>query len=239
MTTLILAFLAGVLTLLSPCILPVITILVGSSLSKHRLAPMAMGLGIAASFISLGVLVSMTGSILGLSETVVKQLSASWMIICGMVLLSQKAYQLFSRFTMPLANWGQSHLTVLSETHPTAYFLMGFLLGAVWSPCFGPTLGGIIGVANITIAGAFDTGIVLASYSLGTLLPILLLSYGSRTILSNRKKLCQWVEIQGKRTFALCLTVIGIFVLFGIDKTLEASLLDSLPHWWLNLISTY
>ena len=85
--TLGLAFLAGVLSILSPCVLPLVPIMLGSAASEHRLAPVALAAGLALSFVAIGLFVATIGFSIGLDQDVLRTLGAALLIALGLVLV--------------------------------------------------------------------------------------------------------------------------------------------------------
>jgi cytochrome c-type biogenesis protein len=129
-TTLGLALLAGVLTALSPCVLPLLPIVLGTAQSEHRLGPIALAAGLALSFAAIGLFVATIGFAAGLDTGVFRAISAMLLIAVGILLLVPKLQAQFALAASPV---------------------LGLLLGAVWSPCVGPTLGATSILAGISV----------------------------------------------------------------------------------------
>jgi len=147
---LLLGYLAGLLTLINPCVLPVLPIILATALQAGRAGPLALAAGMSVSFVTFGMLVSTVGYAIGLDETVLSQAGAVAMLVFGAVLLVP---QLSSRFELALSGVSNRADTALGTGGSTGFggqFLGGLLLGAVWSPCIGPTLGGAIALAALT-----------------------------------------------------------------------------------------
>src|SRR5262245_42521167 len=143
--SLVLAFLAGLLTSLSPCVLPVLPLVVGAALSRHRLGPLALCAGLAASFSVLGVTVSLAARAFGFDPLIARLGGALLLMLLGLSLLIPRTQEWFSRALAPLAAKAGSAAT----RPPTLWgnFLAGTLLGLIWSPCSGPALGTAVGLA--------------------------------------------------------------------------------------------
>ncbi len=182
--SLVLAFLAGLLTSLSPCVLPVLPLVVGGALSQHRSGPLALCGGLAVSFSLLGVKASLATRAFGFEPDVIRVGGAVLLMVLGFSLLISRAQEWFSRLFAPLASKASSAAT----GNPTLWgnFLTGTVLGAVWSPCSGPALGTAVGLAAEarSVPHAF---ILMLVFRLAACLPLLAIAYGARGL--HRKSL--------------------------------------------------
>jgi len=143
-----LGLLAGILSTLSPCVLPLLPILASTALSTHRLGPLALASGLALSFSSVGIVMLTLGSAIGLDAGLVRNLAAVLLILFGWMMLSERLQQLFTELTSGFSSAGQALLEKLAADTLAGQFLLGLLLGIAWSPCVGPTLGATITLAS-------------------------------------------------------------------------------------------
>jgi cytochrome c-type biogenesis protein len=176
--TLGLAFLAGVLTLLSPCVLPLLPIVVGTAQSEHRLGPIALAAGLALSFVAIGLFVATIG--FGLDTGFFRLVSAMLLMAGGVLLLVPKLQAQFALAAGPVSNLVDEHFGGFIATSLAGQFGLGLLLGAVWSPCVGPTLG----AASILAAKAENLGqvaLTMLVFGIGTALPLMLLGLLARS----------------------------------------------------------
>ena len=139
-----LSFLAGVLSILSPCVLPLIPIIVGSAVNTHKLGPYALALGLAISFTVVGVFLATLGASLGLDASLFRNVAAILLLIFGVILISANLQAKFACVTAPVGNSGQNALSRFSADTLGGQFILGMLLGIVWSPCVGPILGATV-----------------------------------------------------------------------------------------------
>lgn len=170
-----LAFAGGALTVLSPCVLPILPIVMGRSLQSHRLGPVALVAGLVGGF-------AVAGSLLGIASTALtgltnglRTVAVGTLIILGLLaLFPQWRNRLFRIF--PNRYGGTSDSVGL-----TGEFWLGTQLGLLWTPCAGPVLGAILVLAAVQhqVAGAF--GFLLA-YGVGAALPLLAIAYGGRRL---------------------------------------------------------
>ena len=140
----IFAFLAGLLTTISPCVLPVLQIVLASSLHRNRRAPMAFAAGMSVLFVALGLGVTALGPVLGLDTDSVARAAALVMVGFGLVMIVPAFSARFSTATASLAARADAQIDETSDAGLAGQFMSGALLGAVWSPCIGPTLGAAI-----------------------------------------------------------------------------------------------
>jgi cytochrome c biogenesis protein CcdA len=237
MTTLLLGWLAGVLATLSPCVLPLVPIVLGSAMGQHRLAPLAVTAGLATAFAALGVGVALVGFGVGIDTDVIRPVAAVMMIGFGAVLMVGSLQMRFATagagLTMPLADLaGRFRPEGLS-----GHFARGALLGAVWAPCTGPVLGATLGLAAQaqTAGGA---ALVMVLFALGSATPLVLLAYGSRSLVARRRERLAALSARAKPLMGVALVHVGALVLTGLDKALEAAVTERMPDWWVALTTS-
>ncbi|HUK08673.1 MAG TPA: cytochrome c biogenesis CcdA family protein [Stellaceae bacterium] len=233
---LVLSFLAGALTSVSPCVLPLIPILLGSAFQEHPGGPLALTLGLALSFTTLGVALSSIGFILGVGADTLRIAAAVLMACFGTILLSASLQERFALIGTPIMNRANTLLSGMSKAGLAGQFGLGLLLGLIWAPCAGPTLGAAVGLAA-NGGTALRAALMMFLFSLGTATPILALAYGSRRLASHGRSGMRLFGSVGKPAMGVALLAIGIFVLSGIDKTVEASLTQAMPDWLLDLVT--
>ena len=139
--TLGLAFLAGCLSILSPCVLPLVPIVLASAASQHRLGPIALAAGLGLSFTAIGLFVATIGFAIGLDQDVLRTFGAVLLIALGFVLLLPSLQAQVATAAGPVSNWVEERFGDFDAGGVSGRFSLGLLLGAVWSPCVGPTLG--------------------------------------------------------------------------------------------------
>ena len=138
----LLAFAAGALTILSPCVLPLVPIVLGSAAQKHRLGPLALAAGLVASFTLVGFAVATLGAASGLDSDVVRTAGAVILLLVGIALVVVRRRRRWSNGRLPRwRNWASARQAGLERFGLAGQAAIGVLLGLVWSPCVGPTLG--------------------------------------------------------------------------------------------------
>lgn len=225
---------AGTLSTLSPCVLPLIPILLGTAVAAHRLGPYALAAGLSLSFAVVGIFLASIGASLGLDQTVFRNVAAVLLIGFALVLLSSRLQERFAGAASGLSGAGNNLLAKVSLDGLSGQFVLGLLLGVVWSPCVGPTLG-----AAITLASqGQDIGrvsVVMLLFGIGAGLPLVLIGLLSRQALGRvRNKLLAAGKL-GKQILGGVMLALGVLILTGADKAFEAWVLNVAPDWLVNL----
>ena len=234
------SFIAGLLTTLSPCVLPILPFLLGSALRKNKKAPLYMILGLAVSFVVVGFALSRFGTLFGLDGDQIRKGSATILILTSVFFLSKKIQAVVAEKLTKFANIGSSASSKwkLDETSSLDSVLLGGLLGIIWSPCAGPTLGVAVSLASQEGA-TFDALKIMIIYALGAAIPMLLISYGLRSFFQRHQGKIIWFAENSKVFFGVILLLAGLLIFFGVDKIVEAFLLNYLPQSWVDLITKY
>lgn len=226
--SLLLAFVAGLVTILNPCVLPLIPILIGSALGKSRAGPLALAGGLVTSFTLFGFGVIAFGYSLGIDEGAVRGFAGALLLVAGAVLLVPQAQAALSAAAAPITGFGNARLAQVSDEGWHGQAIIGLLLGIVWAPCVGPTLGVAIAAASQgqDLLASF---VIFLAFGLGVAASILAFAYGSRRALGERRKVLQNLARYGKPAFGAALVLVGLMVMTGADKLVEAALLDLMP----------
>ena len=225
---------AGGLTTLSPCVFPLLPLVLGGGVQGNRLAPLAMGLGMTLSFAAIGVFLGALGPALGVDSSTVRTAGAAMMIAFALVMLVPALSERFSGWMLPIASGANAASARLDGGSLGSALLLGAVLGLVWSPCSGPLLGSALALVA-SDGGATRGGLVLAVFGMGAAMPLVAVAYASR---SGFERVRNWVLPRVERVrlgFALLLGAMGVAILTGADKQLEAFVLSWLPDAWVNL----
>jgi cytochrome c biogenesis protein CcdA len=229
-----LAFLAGLVTIFSPCVLPLLPIVLGTAVSEHKFGPPALAAGLALSFLVLGLFVATVGFSLGVDSDVFQKIAAVLLMLVGLVLVVPFLQAKLSVAATPLSNWAMQAVGHRMPKGFLGQFGVGLLLGAVWTPCVGPTMG----AASVLAAQGRDlgqVGLIMLVFAIGTVLPLLVFGLLSReAIMRLRGKMLNTGK-SGKIALGCVLLVAGALIFSGYDKPLETALLDLIPPWLTNL----
>ena len=231
------AFVAGMLSTLSPCVLPLLPLVFGTAISKHRWGPLALATGLSISFVAIGLFVATIGFAIGFDEGIFRNVAAVLMLIVGLVLVVPRLEMGFATVAGPASNWAQQRFGERDGNGLGGQFGVGLLLGAVWSPCVGPTLG----AASLMAAQGENLGqvaITMFLFGVGAAIPLLLISIASRTTLQRWRNRILAGGKGGKHMFGAVLITFATLTLSGLDRTLQTFLVTHSPEWLTDL-STY
>lgn len=136
-----LAGLAGILTILSPCVIPLLPLVLGGAASEHRYGPLALAGGLTVSFTTIGLFVATIGFGIGLDMDFFRGFAAILLVTIGVILALPVLQTRLAVAAGPVSNWTEQRFGGFSTSGLGGQFSLGLLLGAVWVPCVGPTLG--------------------------------------------------------------------------------------------------
>ena len=231
---LIFAYGAGLLTLINPCVLPVLPIVLASALSEDRRGPIALAGGMSLSFVTFGLLIASIGHSIGLTELVLSRIGASLMLAFGLILLVPA---FASRFEMATAGFAARADNQLYQSNLTGFkgqFFAGLLLGAVWSPCIGPTLGGAIALASQGQNLIWAASIMIA-FAAGVSTLILGLGLGAKSAIRTRANALRAIAEKSKPLMGIIFIAVGLMILLQIHHVIEAWAVQVLPFWFQDL----
>lgn len=232
------AFVAGVLSILAPCVLPLVPIVLATAVSEHKLGPLALSLGVAVSFTIIGIFVATIGFAIGLDNDVFAMAAAVVLVILGIVLLVPALQVRFATAAGPVGSFAQDKLGGFSTHGLLGQFGVGLLLGAVWSPCTGPTLG----AASVAAAQSKHLGLValvMLAYGLGAGLPMLALGFLSRETMMRWRGGMMNAGKGLKQVMGALLLAVGVLMLSGYDRTVETKLVQASPTWLTNVTTRF
>jgi cytochrome c-type biogenesis protein len=220
-----LAFVGGVLTVLSPCVLPILPILVGRSLQSHPYGPIALVTGLVGGFAVAGSLLGVTASwFTGLAN--ILRYGAIALLLClgCFAIFPQWSYWALSY--LPLGQWTKEPTRV----GLSGEFWLGTQLGLLWTPCAGPVLGGILVLAAVQhqVTSAF---VLLVVFGVGAALPLLAIAYGGRTC-SQRLLKVRSHSAMLQRVGGIIIVGTALAILLGWDIQIQlwlAPLFPTLP----------
>lgn len=238
LVTITFAFLAGVLSLLSPCVLPLVPIVLGGAASRHRFGPLALAGGLAFSFTAIGILVATVGFAVGIDAGPFRMGGAILLVAIGAVLMVPAYGARFAMVASPVGTWTESRFGGFSGDGWTGQLGVGLLLGAVWSPCVGPTLGAA-SLAAARTENLPSVAVTMLAFGLGAALPLLLLGFASRAMLLRWRDRMLTAGGPLKQGFGALMIVAGVLVLTGADKVVEAALVEASPTWLTTLTTRF
>ncbi len=228
------AYGAGILTLINPCVLPILPIVLATAVQASRHGPLAVAAGMSVSFVALGLGVTVLGRSLGLTPEMISDAGAVLMILFGLVLLVPRFSERFATATAGVSARADSQIDTLDRSGLQGQFVGGMLLGAVWSPCIGPTLGGAISLASQgeSIGRA---GLIMVAFAFGVSTIILALGYGARSVIQRRQAWMRGLASSARPILGVVFIAVGVGLLLRVHHIIEIWALDNLPPWLIDL----
>ncbi|MBV7394316.1 cytochrome c biogenesis CcdA family protein [Mameliella sediminis] len=231
---LVFAYGAGLLTLINPCVVPVLPIVIATALQANRAGPVVMAAGLSLSFVVLGVGVTAFGHLLGIGVDTVAKAGAVLMVLFGLALLLPRAAGVLETATAGLAARADARMDDVDRSGLRGQFLGGLLLGAVWSPCIGPTLGGAISLASQGQSLGWAT-LIMLFFALGVSTLILGLAYGTRGAVGRYNSQLRALALRARPILGATFVAVGLALFFNAHHYIEAWLIGVLPAWLIDL----
>lgn len=223
-------FLAGVVTILSPCVLPILPIVLSGSVAGGKRRPWGIVLGFISSFTFFTLFLSAIVRATGVSPDALRSLSVLIIGAFGLSLLIPQVQVwlelLFSKIASR-APQGQSREGFGGGV------LIGLSLGLVWTPCVGPILASVISLA-LTGSVTGSAALITLAYSLGTALPMLAIVYGGRALLQRVPWLVKNTGVLQK-AFGVLMIMVALAIQFNYDRKFQAFVLEKFPQYGAGL----
>jgi cytochrome c biogenesis protein CcdA/thiol-disulfide isomerase/thioredoxin len=245
------AFVAGLVTAVSPCVLPILPIVLATGADGDRRRPYLVIVGLIASFTFFTLASVQIISALGLPSSALRGIAIAVIAIFGLTLLVPAVSELFERATGRLQRAGASLMRPAAPgslamatgagaagSTPSAQavkrasiaggLLTGVGLGLVWTPCAGPILGAITSLA-VTAPGSWSTLLLVFAYSLGAGLPLLAIAQGGRATIARLRM--RSASTWATKAFGVVVIATAGLMAVGADTALSADLTSALPNW--------
>ena len=236
--TYLLGYLAGALSTLSPCVLPLLPILIATATTQHRFGPLALAIGLTLSFAAVGIFIATLGASVGLDSGVLRQGAALLLIGFAVLLLSTPLQARFAQAVSGLSAAGDGLLGRIGGTGWHGQFAVGLVLGVVWSPCVGPTLGA---ASTLAAQGSHlpQIALLMLLFGLGAGTPLVVIGSLSRDAMQRmRGKLLAGGQ-RGRWLLGGAMLLIGVAILTGWDKGFEAWAVEHSPEWLTALTTRF
>jgi cytochrome c biogenesis protein CcdA len=231
-------YLAGVLSTLSPCVLPLIPILLATAVGAHRFGPYALAVGLALSFAVVGIFIATVGASLGLDASTFRNVAAVVLVGFAIVLLSSKLQERFAIATSGLSSVGDKLLSRIRLDGLAGQLVIGLVLGIIWSPCVGPTLGAATTLASQGQSLA-QIALLMLIFGIGAGTPLVVLGSLSRNTVMRVRGRMMAAGKSGKLMLGVLLLAVGVAILTGWDKQFEAWAVDASPAWLTQLTTRF
>lgn len=229
-----LAFFAGLLSILSPCVLPLVPIVFGTAQNRHRLGPLALGAGLAFTFTGVGLFVATIGYSIGLDGSWFRYVGGALLLTLGIILVVPEMQLRLVAVGSPVSGWANRQMSHFDGGGLWAQAGLGVLLGLVWAPCVGPTLGAAVLLASQG-QSLGQVSLVMIAFGFGAAAPLVAFGFLSADIMRRLRDQMRSAGVNGKRLLGVSLMFIGALILSGMDRSLEIILTNASPDWLLKL----
>lgn len=234
----IFGYIAGLLTLLNPCVLPVLPVVLITALNTHKLGTLYLCAGLCFTFVTVGMFIASLGPTLGIDDVLISRVASFMMIGFGLILLVPALGQRFAIAATGASNTLQMKTAGYNGQGLGGQFITGALLGAVWTPCIGPTLGGAIALAS-SGNNLIWASLIMMAFALGVSTVILALGALSREALMRNRERMQALSQMARPIMGGLLIFVGVFLLLGLHYTIERWAIENLPYWFQDLSITF
>jgi cytochrome c biogenesis protein CcdA len=219
-----LALLAGVLTIAAPCILPMLPILLGTSVGQtSRARPALIALGFTLSFSALALVFSLFSSLLGLEQDTLRSVAIVLLMTFGVLMLWPRPFQILTSYLSGALN-RVSAIGDRAGNGNLGGFILGLTVGAIWTPCAGPVLGSILTLVATT-QDVSRAALLLVCYAIGAGLPMLAIAYGGQ-YMTTRVRVVARYSHQMQRAFGVLIVLTAVAMYYQYDVLITVWLSD-------------
>ncbi len=237
MLLILFAFLAGVVTVFAPCILPVLPLVLAGGSVHGRLRPLGIIIGLVASFSLFTLTLSWLVQNAGLSPNTSRTLGVIVLAALGLLMLVPGWLERFEAWWSARLSRSGTASDAGTETTQRHGFggglLLGIGLGTVWTPCAGPILASVTTVAA-TGGVSGQTVLVTVFYALGAAIPMAVIAFFGQKLVASLRWLKQH-SLAIQRTFGVVLLVMAALIATNLDRKLQAAIISVTPNWLPNL----
>jgi cytochrome c-type biogenesis protein len=233
MLNLVLALLAGIVTIAAPCTLPVLPILLGASVGHTGKAwPAMIALGFVVSFSAVALLLSALTRVFDFDANVLRSAAAVLLLGFGVLMIWPAPFEWLSIRLGGLLN-GSAANNVSAGPGALGGFVLGTTLGLVWTPCAGPVLGSILTV----VATSKDTAwasLLLVVYAIGAAIPMLAIAYGGQAVTTRVRSIAR-ISPKLQQGFGVVVIAFAIASYFQYDTLIVSWLTAFYPQGQIGL----
>lgn len=224
------AFLAGLVTILSPCILPLLPIILAGGTTQDEKRPVGVVVGFVGSFTFFTLFLSSIVKATGVSADALRNIAVISLVIFGLSLIVPALKHAWERATARFAS-GPSGI----RHGFGGGVAIGMSLGLVWTPCVGPILASVITLAASSTV-TYATVVITLAYSIGTAIPLLLIMRGSGWFIQR----FSWLKKNSgkiQQFFGAFMLVTALFIYFELDRRFQTYILDKFPAYGTGITS--
>jgi cytochrome c biogenesis protein CcdA/thiol-disulfide isomerase/thioredoxin len=225
----IFAFIAGVLTILAPCTLPVVPLVLGASATGGRRRTVGILAGFGGTFVVATVLLASVLAAVGLTTDRLRIASAVVLGLVGLTLAVGRAGVWVERRLSPLAELATRFVGGRVDQGLAGGVGLGAGIGLIWAPCVGPIMAGVIAAAA-TRGPSPEAVVIAAAYVAGAVVPLTLVARWGRRASESMGRAARRTGL--RRGFGLAMAMSAVLIVTGLDLTLETDVASILPPGW-------
>lgn len=227
MIQILLALIAGVLTIAAPCILLPLPIILGASVGQtSKTRPLFITLGFISSFATVALLINFFVQALGLNPNILRTGAVILLaLFAGFMIWPTPFELLMTRMSGLINKAGKTGQT--AGTGNWGGFIFGLIIGIIWAPCAGPILGSILTLIALekNLSGA---SILLIAYAIGAGIPMLVIAYGGQVLTTKIKGIVKYSHLL-QQIFGVILILLAGAIYFQYDTVIQAKLVEKFP----------
>jgi len=228
------AFVSGILTVFSPCVLPILPVILASGIDGNTRRIKGMIAGLVVSFTIASLLLATLVRVLGISADTVRLFAVGLLAIFGLSMV-------FPTIWEKAQGWIERYWRFQPSQNKSSGFGGGFItgvsLGVVWTPCIGPVVAAVATLAAVSSFSLSAVFIALA-YALGTGVPLYFIAKGGSKI-SSKLSFVKKENQKIRQIFGLIILATALFIWSGADRSLQAWTLNNLPESWTQITTTF
>lgn len=224
MIEILFAILAGVLTVGAPCILPLLPILLGSSIgSSSKTRPLFIAFGFVVMFTITGLTLSLITTSLNIRPDLLRTIATIALAIFGVFMLWPYPFEKITGYLSSFTTKASSLSSKAGDGNMSG-FILGIMLGLIWTPCAGPILGSILTLIA-TQTNQIEAGFLLIAYAVGAGIPMVLIAYGGQMITKKVRAITPYTN-RIQQIFGILIIILAIAIFFQYDLVVQAKILE-------------
>jgi len=229
----LIAFVSGILTVFSPCVLPILPIILASGIDGNKKRIQGTILGLIVSFTVASLLLATIVRVLGIPADTVRLFAVILLIIFGITLI-------LPSIGNSIQFWIEKRWHFQPKKQNNGFmggFVTGVSLGIVWTPCIGPVVAAVATLAAVS-SFSFSALFIALAYALGTGIPLYYIAKGGSSI-SSRLSFIKKENQKIRQIFGIIVLASALFIWSGADRAFQAWTLSNLPESWTQLPTTF
>lgn len=227
MIQILLALIAGILTIAAPCILLPLPIILGGSVGQNsKTRPLFITLGFVVSFASIALLINFLVQNLGLDPNTLRTVAVVLLAVFAFFMIWPTPFERLMTHMSGLIN-SASRTGSSAGSGNFGGFVLGAIIGIVWAPCAGPILGSILTLIALQ-KDTVQASLLLIAYAIGAGIPMLAIAYGGQALTTKVKGIAKYSH-RLQQIFGVILLLLSVAIYYQYDTVIQAKLVEKFP----------